>query len=252
MSKEKEKNGTKQDGILLEIKNLCAWYGQLQILYGVNMHLNKGEIVSIIGPNGAGKSTILKTIFGFVEKKEGIILFKDEEITKATPEEMVKNGIGYVPQGRSVFPSLTVMENLEIGAYNRKDKEKVREEIQELLELFPQLKKYLNRTACLLSGGEQQMITIARTLLLKPEVLLMDEPSLGLSPQMKRFIFEKIAEINKKRGINILIVEQNAKVSLELSDRAYVLEHGRNRLEGTGKELLHDKRVQHLYLGGEF
>lgn len=242
----------KRENKILEIKNLCAWYDQLQILYGVNIHLNKGEIVSIIGPNGAGKSTTLKTVFGFVEKREGTIVFKKEEITKATPEEMVKKGIGYVPQGRSLFPSLTVMENLEMGAYIQKDKENVKKEIQHILEMFPQLKKYLDKTAGVLSGGEQQMIAIARTLLLKPDVLLLDEPSLGLSPQIKRVIFEKILEINKKRGISILIVEQNAKVSLELSDRAYVLEQGRNRLEGTGKELLHDKRVQHLYLGGEF
>lgn len=237
---------------ILEIKNLTAWYGPLQILYGVNMHLSKGEMVSIIGPNGAGKSTTLKAILGFIEKKQGTITYKGEEITTTKPEELVKKRIGYVPQGRSVFPSLSVLENLEMGTYNRKDKEKTKQDIQQVLDFFPQLKKYLNRTAGILSGGEQQMIALARTLLLCPEVLLMDEPSLGLSPQMKRLIFEKIVEINKKKGISILIVEQNAKLSLKLSDRAYVLEQGRNRLEGTGKALLHDKRVQHLYLGGEF
>lgn len=236
---------------LLEIKNLCAWYGPLQILHGINIKVKKGEIVSIIGPNGAGKSTTLKAIFGLVEKREGAILFK-EEITTKKPEELVKKGIGYVPQGRSVFPGLTVMENLEMGAYCRADKKKAKEDIEEIGEMFPQLKKWYNRAAGVLSGGEQQMVSIARALLMHPELLLMDEPSLGLSPQMKRLIFEKIVEINKKRGISILIVEQNAKLSLELSDRAYVLEQGRNRLEGTGKELLHDKRVQHLYLGGEF
>lgn len=237
---------------ILEIKNLSAWYGPLQILHNVEMHVNRGEIVSIIGPNGAGKSTTLKSIVGFLEKREGTIFFQGKDITKTATDILVSKGVCYVLQGRSIFPSLTVLENIEIGAYARTDQKQIKNDCKNILEFFPQLKKHWKTRAGLLSGGEQQLVSLARALMMHPTLLLLDEPSLGLSPQMKRIIFEKIVEINRTKGVTMLIVEQNAKLSLELSDRAYVLELGRNKLEGTGKELLHDKRVQHLYLGGEF
>lgn len=232
---------------LLQIQNLESWYDKLQILNGINIHVNKGEIVSIIGPNGAGKSTVLKSIFGIVKKRKGQIIFDGQNIIHMQPDEIVKIGISCVPQGRPVFPTLTVHENLQLGAYIRKDA--IEEDLDYVYESFPRLKERKGQRVGLLSGGEQQMVAIGRSLMLKPKLLLLDEPSLGLSPKIKREIFERIVEI-RNNGVTILLVEQNARMALEMSDRAYVLETGRNKLEGTGKELLHDKRVQHLYLGG--
>jgi ABC-type branched-subunit amino acid transport system ATPase component len=234
---------------LLTIQNLDAWYGKVQILKDVRIHINKGEIVSIIGPNGAGKSTLIKSIFGLVPKRRGKIVFGGRSISKTKSSMIVRKGICYVPQGRSVFPSLTVKENLEMGAFIRKKGLKKR--LRRVYERFPILFKRRNQKAGLLSGGEQQMLALGRALMLRPRLLLLDEPSLGLSPQIKKEIFDKIMEINAE-GISILIVEQNARMSLQMSDRAYVLETGRNKLEGKGKDLLKDKRVQKLYLGGEF
>ena len=203
--------------------------------------------MSIIGPNGAGKSTVLKNVFGIVAKRKGSILFENKNIIKMKPNEIVKIGISYVPQGRSVFPTLTVQENLQLGAFIRKDA--IESDLNKIYEKFPILEERKNQKAGLLSGGEQQMVAIGRALMLKPKLMLLDEPSLGLSPKIKKEIFEKIKEI-RDSGVTILLVEQNARMALEMSDRAYVLETGRNKLEGTGKELLKDKRVQHLYLGG--
>ena len=234
---------------LLTIKNLDAWYGKVQILKDVKIHINEGEIVSIIGPNGAGKSTLIKSIFGLVPKRRGRIMFRGRNISNTKSSMIVRKGICYVPQGRSVFPSLTVKENLEMGAFIRKKWLKKR--LKRIYERFPILFKRRNQKAGLLSGGEQQMLALGRALMLRPRLLLLDEPSLGLSPQIKKEIFDKIREVNAE-GISILIVEQNARMSLQMSDRAYVLETGRNKLEGKGKDLLKDKRVQKLYLGGEF
>src|SRR3989338_1695796 len=239
---------------LLQIKNLESWYGKVKILDGVNIHVDEGEIVSLIGPNGAGKSTVLKNIFGLIQKRHGEILFNVDErhinLLNKTPQQIVKLGISYVPQGRSVFPSLTVQENLEMGAYIREDKKtEIKKDINYAFEKFPILHTRRNQKAGLLSGGEQQMLAIARALMLHPKLMLLDEPSLGLSPKTKFAIFEKIKEINKS-GVTILIVEQNARMSLEMSDRAYVLELGKNKLEGNAKDLTKDERVQHLYLGG--
>jgi len=232
---------------ILEIKNLESWYGEMQILHSVNLHVNQGEIVSIIGPNGAGKSTVLKNIFGLIKKRRGSVIFKGKSIIHLSPQHIVKAGICYVPQGRSIFPSLTVQENLEMGAYiNTKT---AQEDLALVYEKFPRLRERKEQKAGLLSGGEQQMVSLGRALMLHPKLLLLDEPSLGLSPKIKRLIFEKILAINNE-GVSILIVEQNARLSLEMSHRAYVLEIGQNKLEGTGKSLLKDKRVQHLYLGG--
>ena len=232
---------------MLEIQNLESWYDKVQILHGVNMVVEHGEVVSIIGPNGAGKSTVLKNVFGLIRKRKGTILFNGKDITKMQPNGIVKNGISYVPQGRSVFPSLTVLENLEMGAYIRNDK--ITKDIEYVFEKFPVLRERKDHKAGLLSGGEQQMVAIGRALMLEPKLMLLDEPSLGLSPKVKADIFKKIKEINKS-GVTILIVEQNARMSLNMSDRAYVLELGRNKLEGAAADLAKDKRVQHLYLGG--
>ncbi len=232
---------------ILQIQDLESWYGKTQILNSINIHVNKKEIVSIIGPNGAGKSTVLKNVFGIVAKRKGSILFENKNIIKMKPNEIVKIGISYVPQGRSVFPTLTVQENLQLGAFIRKDA--IESDLNKIYEKFPILEERKNQKAGLLSGGEQQMVAIGRALMLKPKLMLLDEPSLGLSPKIKKEIFEKIKEI-RDSGVTILLVEQNARMALEMSDRAYVLETGRNKLEGTGKELLKDKRVQHLYLGG--
>ena len=232
--------------MILEIKNLEAWYGKMQILHGVNVNVKEGDVVSIIGPNGAGKSTVLKSIFGLTTRK-GEIIFDGKDIIKMNPENIASLGISYVPQGRSVFSSLTVEENLELGVYIKKVN--VEEKLEEIYERFPRLKERRKVKTGLLSGGEQQMVAIGRSLISYPRLILLDEPSLGLSPKIKRMIFDKVKDI-RELGITILVVEQNARMALEVSERAYVLEAGKNRLDGRGKELLKDKRVQHLYLGG--
>ncbi|MBW3014585.1 ABC transporter ATP-binding protein [Candidatus Woesearchaeota archaeon] len=232
---------------MLTIKDLDSWYGKIQVLHTVKMHIDPGEIVSIIGPNGAGKSTILKNIFGLIEKRNGKIFFDSKNIIKKRPEDITRLGITYVPQGRSVFPNLTVHENLEMGGFIRNDD--LSEDLDYIYKKFPRLKERQDQKAGLLSGGEQQMVAIGRALMLKPKLLLLDEPSLGLSPQMKSLIFEKIIEINSD-GVAMFIVEQNAKMSLKISDRAYVLELGKNKLQGKGKDMLKNKDVAKLYLGG--
>ena len=231
---------------MLEIKDLYASYGKLEILKGVNMKVKKGEIVALIGPNGAGKSTVLKSVFGIVPKRKGIVIFKGENIIKRKPNEIVSKGISFVPQGRIVFPSLTVLENLEMGAYIRKDD--YSKDLEHVFSLFPILKERKKQKASLLSGGQQQMVALGRALMLNPELILLDEPSLGLDPKTMNLIFEKIKEINKQ-GTTLLIVEQNAHKVLQIADRGYVLDLGKERLEGKGKDLLKDKRVQKLYLG---
>jgi branched-chain amino acid transport system ATP-binding protein len=233
---------------LLDIRNLDSWYWPIQILHDVNMHLNEGEIVSIIGPNGAGKSTVLKNIFGLISKRKGQIFYKGKNIIKDKASDIVKKGITFVPQGRSVFPSMTVRENLELGAYIKQGD--IQSEMRDIFKKFPRLKERQSQKAGLLSGGEQQMVAIGRALMLRPKLMLLDEPSLGLSPQIKKMIFEKVVDINKNEGISFMIVEQNAKISLSLSDRAYVLELGRNKLDGPGKQLLKDPKIQSIYLGG--
>ncbi len=239
---------TKSGAPILDIQNLDASYGKLQILHGVHLKVYTGEIVSIIGPNGAGKSTLLKSVFGLIRQRCGEIMFQGKNIMPLRPEQIVRKGITFVPQGRSVFPSLTVLENLKLGAYIRKDD--LSADLKKVFEKFPRLRERQHQKAGLLSGGEQQMLAIGRALMVKPKLILLDEPSLGLSPKTKQLIFEKIVEINKADGVSVLVVEQNARLSLKLSDRAYVLELGKNKLEGRGKDLLHDEKVGHLYLGG--
>ncbi len=233
---------------MLIIKNLTANYGGPDIIHNVNLTVREGEVVTIIGPNGAGKSTILKSIFGFTKIVEGHITYFDESLLGLPSPEIIERGICYVPQGRSVFPSLTVEENLEMGAFIRKDKKVVRQDMHSVYEKFPKLYERRHQKTKTLSGGEQQMVSLGRALMLQPRLLLLDEPSIGLAPQIVEEVFEKCMEI-KKSGTAILMVEQNASLALEYADRGYVLELGKNRFEGTGKELLHNKQVGELYLG---
>ncbi len=233
---------------MLTIQHLTAGYGGPNILHDINLNVQEGEIVTIIGPNGAGKSTILKSIFGMTKIDNGTMHYFDEDLSDLPTSEIIERGICYVPQGRTVFPSLTVEENLEMGAFIRKDKQVVKKDLHSVYEKFPRLYERRHQHAKTLSGGEQQMVAIGRALMLQPRLLLLDEPSIGLAPKIVLEVFEKCREI-KATGTAILMVEQNATLALEYSDRGYVLELGRNRLEGSGKKLLADKQVGELYLG---
>ena len=232
----------------LQIKNLNAGYGPLKVLFGVSMHVNPNEIVVLIGPNGAGKSTVLKSIFKLVDVYKGSILFQKKSLLNLHTYDLIKLGISIVPQGRQVFSTLTVEENLDLGAFLTREKEVIEERKKEVLSHFPELKQRLNDRAYTLSGGQQQMLAMARALMQDPKLLLLDEPSLGLSPKMMKLVFEKVKDINKE-GTAILMVEQNAKQAVKLADRIYVLEEGKVRLHGT-KEILKRKEIQHIYLGG--
>lgn len=234
---------------MLSINKLTAGYGGPQIIHDIELSVKENEWITVIGPNGAGKSTILRSIFGLTKIHNGEILFFGEDLTQVATERIVHRGINYVPQGRSVFPNMTVEENLEMGAYIRKDRKKIQEDIEGIYHKFPRLKERKNVKSKLLSGGEQQMLVIGRALMVKPKLLLLDEPSLGLAPKVTYDLFEKLKNIQKK-DIAILMVEQNAHLALEFADRGYVLELGRNRLEGQAKTLLKDPKVKQLYLGG--
>lgn len=234
---------------MLKIKKLTASYGSgPDIIKNVDIVVNDSEIVTIIGPNGSGKSTILRSIFGLTNIRTGDIFFFGELLNTVRTENIIRRGISYVPQGKSVFPSLTVQENLEIGAYILNEKKILQKSLSEVYSQFPRLYEKRHTVSKLLSGGEQQMVAISRALMLKPKLLLLDEPSIGLSPKITEEVFETCEKI-KKSGTSILMVEQNAYLALQYSDRGYVLELGENRLSGKGKELLDNKRVAELYLG---
>ena len=233
---------------MLKIQNLKAGYNGMEILHGINLKIGPAEIVAIIGPNGAGKSTLLKAIFNLCEIYSGKIIFKDKDITKMPTHELIYEGISYVPQGRQVFNTLTVKENLEMGAFIMENHELLRRNIEDVFSKFPFLKQKQNDYAFKLSGGQQQMLAIARALMQNPELLLLDEPSLGLSPKAQKEIFEIIKEINKE-GIAIIIVEQNAKKAIEIANKTYVLEDGKIVLQG-GKEILKNKKIKEIYFGG--
>lgn len=233
---------------MLNIKNLHSGYGKLKILKGVNFTVNPGQIVSIIGPNGAGKSTLLKSIFNICDVYSGNIIFKGLDITKLPTYDLILEGISYSPQGRQVFPNLTVMENLEMGLYIYKDKKYKIRKINEILDKFSDLNEKKDDLAYSLSGGQQQMLSIARSLLHEPSLLLLDEPSLGLDPKTQKEIFKTIQKINKD-GVTIIIVEQNAKQAAEISDVIYVLENGKVVLKGD-KSILKDKSIKEVYFGG--
>jgi ABC-type branched-subunit amino acid transport system ATPase component len=233
---------------LLKVDNISAGYGDSEILRGVSIEVREGEIVSIIGPNGAGKSTLMKTIFGLLHPRQGAIRLGERDISRHTPYQIVGLGMCYVPQVANVFTDLTVEENLEMGAFVLKGDIEVRKE--RIYELFPRLKERRRQRAGKMSGGERQMVAMGSALMLDPTLVLMDEPSAGLSPKMVEIIFERIAHINRNGGPAMLIVEQNAQLSLQMAHRGYVLASGENRFEGTGQELLNDPEVGRLYLGG--
>jgi ABC-type branched-subunit amino acid transport system ATPase component len=236
------------DGALLELRDVVAGYEEVEVLRGVSLAVRAGEIVCIIGANGAGKSTLLRTVFGMVTPRAGRITFDGREIAGRPPTEILQHGLGYVPQGRCNFPAMSVEENLEMGAYLRRD-DRVRGDIDGLLARFPMLGAKRKDPAGTLSGGQQQILEMAIALLLHPRLLMVDEPSLGLDPRMVEVVFDTILAINRE-GTTILMVEQNARKALSVSHRGFVLELGRNRFEGTGQELLDDPDVRQHYLGG--
>lgn len=222
---------------MLEVKNLSVHYGMIQAVRNVDFKVNEGEIVSLIGANGAGKSTILKTLSGLIQPSEGEIVYLGENIASTSAKKIVEKGLVQVPEGRHVFPGLTVKENLELGAFLRKDKEGIQKDMEDVFERFPILKERKDQDAQTLSGGEQQMLAMGRALMSRPKLLLLDEPSMGLAPIFIREIFKIIQEI-QKTGTTVLLIEQNAKMALSISNRAYVLETGSVVLSGTGQELL--------------
>ncbi|WP_070987715.1 ABC transporter ATP-binding protein [Halofilum ochraceum] len=232
---------------LLSAEALYGGYGGGDILNGVSMHVDAGEVVVIVGPNGAGKSTAMKALFGLVNVRSGRVTFRDQDITRLSPDRIVSRGVCYVPQENNVFPSLSVLENLEMGAFIRRDDYSA--QIERIFELFPPLKEKRGQAAGTLSGGQRQMVAIGRALMLDPKVLLLDEPTAGLSPKFIDLIFERIQEINAS-GVSILMVEQNARHALSLADRGYVLVLGANRHEDTGPNLLADREVAEMFLGG--
>jgi ABC-type branched-subunit amino acid transport system ATPase component len=232
---------------LLEVRAVTAGYAEMEILHDVSIHVDAGEVVTLIGPNGAGKSTLLKTVFGLIRPARGQIVFRGEDITGLPPNRIVSRGLSYVPQVENVFPSLSVIENLEMGAVTRRDD--YRSRLEQVLALFPNLQGKRRLKVGSLSGGERQMVAMGRALMLDPALLLLDEPSAGLAPVMVDAVFAKIVEISR-RGVAIVLVEQNAREALPLSHRGYVLAAGQTRLEGRGDELLADEEVGRLYLGG--
>lgn len=234
---------------LLEVEDINVYYGAIHALKGITFHLDKGEIVALIGANGAGKSTTLNTISGILRARTGRVMFNQTDITQLQSELIVRQGVIQVPEGRKIFATLTVQENLEMGAYTRKDQPGIQKDLDAMFQRFPRLAERRNQLGGTLSGGEQQMLAIARGLMSQPSLLLLDEPSMGLSPILVEAIFEIIQDINS-RGTSILLVEQNAQMALSIADRGYVLETGKVVLEGTGQELLHDPTVMEAYLGG--
>ncbi len=234
---------------MLRLNDLHVWYGAIHAIKGISMQIPKGKIVTLIGANGAGKSTVLRTISGLLKPRRGSILYGDEEITGRTPEAIIARGIAQAPEGRRIMPHLTVYENLMLGAYSRSDSTGIQADIEKSYALFPILKKRATQKGGTLSGGEQQMLAVARALMSRPQVLMLDEPSLGLAPKLVADVFKIIQEINRD-GCTVLLVEQNAFSALRIAHYAYVLETGAIVLEGEGQTLLHDERVRAAYLGG--
>ena len=233
---------------MLKVNDLVVSYGGIEALKGISLEVPEGKIVTLIGANGAGKTTLLRSIMGMVKPESGSITYNDKEMLGLNSQKIVENGITLVPEGRRVFPNLTVLENLQIGAYMRKDKEEIEKDIRWIYDLFPRLEERSWQMAGTLSGGEQQMLAVGRALMCRPKVLMMDEPSLGLAPLIIKDIFKIIQEINKQ-GMTILLIEQNANMALKVADVAYVLETGRITMSGTGKELLENPDIKAAYLG---
>lgn len=235
--------------MILTLDNIYVYYGNLLALSGVSLNVNSGEIVSLIGANGAGKTTVLKSISGILAPRSGRILFDGVDISGLPAHRIARMGISHVPEGRGIFANLTVGENLEMGAYTRRSGQEVRDDIEKVFSLFPRLKERCAQMAGTLSGGEQQMLAIGRAMVARPELMLLDEPSMGLSPILVGEIFRMIEEVNRS-GVAILLVEQNASMALSIAQRAYVLETGHIALHGTASELQNEPRVQAAYLGG--
>jgi len=233
---------------LLELRSVNVRYGLFKAVSDLSLKIDKNEIVSVIGSNGAGKTTTLRTISGILHPESGQVIYMGQEISRLDPAEIVERGISHVPEGRRVFPYLTVEENLAMGAYSPRARKKMKESMGLVHNLFPRLKERMKQMACTLSGGEQQMLAIGRALMSAPSLLMLDEPSSGLAPNLVTMVFEKIAETNKE-GVAILLVEQHAREALELANRGYVLETGHLTLEGKGEDLLKDERVRKAYLG---
>lgn len=234
---------------MLKVENLCVHYGVIQALKGVDIEVNKGEIVSLIGANGAGKTTLLQCISGLLKASSGSITYNDSVISKISAKQIVQKGITQVPEGRHIFAGMSVYENLLMGAYLRKDKEQIKLDLKEIYERFPILQKRHNQDAATLSGGEQQMLAMGRALMAKPDILLLDEPSMGLAPLLVKEIFRIIKDINQQ-GVTVLLVEQNANMALSIADRAYVMETGKIVMSGKGKELMNSEEISKAYLGG--
>lgn len=234
---------------MLEVKNLKVYYGMIQAIKGVSFHVEEGEIIALIGANGAGKTTILHTVSGLLAPKEGSVTFEGQDIVKIPGHKIVSMGMAHVPEGRRVFAQLSVLQNLKMGAYTRKDKEEIQQTLKTVFERFPRLEERQNQLAGTLSGGEQQMLAMGRAMMSEPKLLMLDEPSMGLAPILVEQIFDIIRELHKA-GATILLVEQNAQMALQVANRAYVLETGKITLAGSGKELLESDSIKKAYLGG--
>jgi branched-chain amino acid transport system ATP-binding protein len=234
---------------MLKIEDINVYYGNIHALKGVSLDINEGEIVTLIGANGAGKSTLLKTISGLLKPKTGNILFEGQSISGKVAQSIVKQGLSHVPEGRRVFANMSVEENLELGAYLRKDKQGIKEDFEKVYTLFPRLLERRKQLSGTLSGGEQQMLAMGRALMARPKLLLLDEPSMGLAPLLVKTIFQIIEEINKS-GTTILLVEQNANMALSIADRAYVIETGKIVISGSSEELNQSDQIRMAYLGG--
>lgn len=233
---------------MLEVKDLQVYYGMIHAIKGVSFHVNEGEIIALIGANGAGKTTILHTITGLLASKGGEVVFEGKDITKTPAHKIVELGMAHVPEGRRVFAQLSVYQNLKMGAYTRSDKNEIEESLEMVYKRFPRLEERKNQMAGTLSGGEQQMLAMGRALMSKPRIILMDEPSMGLSPILVNEIFDIIQSVSAS-GTTVLLVEQNAKKALSIADRAYVLETGKISLDGSAKDLLNDDSIKKAYLG---
>ncbi len=233
---------------MLEVKDIQVYYGVIQAIKGVSFHVEEGEVIALIGANGAGKTTILHTISGLLTPKEGNVFFEGKDITRIPGHKIVSMGMAHVPEGRRVFAQLSVLQNLKVGAYTRKDKEEIQNSLRMVFERFPRLEERQNQLAGTLSGGEQQMLAMGRALMSHPKIILMDEPSMGLSPIFVNEIFDIIQKVSQS-GTTVLLVEQNAKKALSIADRAYVLETGNIVLEGRAEDLLNDNSIKKAYLG---
>src|SRR5438309_5040226 len=235
--------------MILTVEDLCAGYGESMILNGVSLSVDRSETVAVLGPNGSGKTTLLKSIMGLLKPRKGRVLLLGQEVTGLEPKVLLKSGVGYANVGKGVVPSMSVIENLKMGAYVLNDRNKIAENLEKVYALFPDLKKIGEQKAGLLSGGQQQMLALGSSLMLDPSILLLDEPSVGLAPKFQDMIFERIREL-KSTGVSILLVEQNVHRAMEVTDRGYVLEMGKVSLQGTSKELLSGTKLEDLYFGG--